>query len=408
MIADGTGGSERGAASRGAASAGSDGEIAGEDGSGRISIPEHINLDADQVLELFMALFNNPSIATNAMGSSGAAAAAARASGHSSGARVAAASSFEDRESEPMQRVYSIDTDSSQNSVAASPEQHPYGNTPLKEGFDGGSGDSDGDGAHDVAATGSAMRMDIQGEDAGSAGDGIAAYSSNGSDVMPNNTSFSYPENRAKRTKTPPLHPSTSAITASSSNHPLEQRQQQQQAQLDGDRKDSRDSTISLDLANNQLIVVSHPGTAVAGASVGTSSGANMGNIGADNHTPQSPNGGASQLAKALQKLRQVDIILEQLSVFWANTEVVLDLLTQKGQHVEQFIAFSAKPRLMARFKERMEEYKRFWEGIQSTCANYITGVSQNANYCESKQPMYAFLEKPDGTLMSSFSAGST
>ena len=50
-----------------------------------------------------------------------------------------------------------------------------------------------------------------------------------------------------------------------------------------------------------------------------------------------------------------MDEILEELSVFWANTEVVLDLLTKKGQHVEQFIGFASKPRLMARFRERME-----------------------------------------------------
>lgn len=45
----------------------------------------------------------------------------------------------------------------------------------------------------------------------------------------------------------------------------------------------------------------------------------------------------------------QVDLILEQLGVFWANTEVVLELLTKKGQHVEHFIGFANKPRLMQR-----------------------------------------------------------
>jgi hypothetical protein len=84
-----------------------------------------------------------------------------------------------------------------------------------------------------------------------------------------------------------------------------------------------------------------------------------------------------------------VDEILEQLSVFWANTEVVLDLLTKKGQHVEQFIGFASKPRLMARFRERMEEYKRFWENVSMMCSNYIAGV-QTTN---DTQRMYGFLE---------------
>lgn len=83
-------------------------------------------------------------------------------------------------------------------------------------------------------------------------------------------------------------------------------------------------------------------------------------------------------------------MILEQLGLFWSNTEVVLDLLTKKGQHVEQFIGFSSKPRLLARFKERMEEYKRFWEGIQMMASNYLTGV-QNPN---DRQKMYEFLDK--------------
>jgi len=82
---------------------------------------------------------------------------------------------------------------------------------------------------------------------------------------------------------------------------------------------------------------------------------------------------------------------LEQLGIFWANTEVVLDLLTKKGQHVEQFIGFSSKPRLMARFQERMEEYKRFWENIRMMSANYVAGIQSNN---EGGQRMYGFLEK--------------
>lgn len=101
----------------------------------------------------------------------------------------------------------------------------------------------------------------------------------------------------------------------------------------------------------------------------------------------------ASRLAEALHKLRQVDMILEQLSVFWANTEVVLDMLTKKGQHVERLIGFSQKPRLMARFHERMHEYTRFWEGVSTLCKNYASGVSQGQG---SPQSNYSFLDSED------------
>jgi len=100
----------------------------------------------------------------------------------------------------------------------------------------------------------------------------------------------------------------------------------------------------------------------------------------------------ASHLVDALHKLRQVDMILEQLSVFWANTEVVLDVLTKKGQHVEQFIGFANKPRLMARFRERMEEYKRFWEGMKVMCSNYVSGINQSNQ--GSKDKLYEFLKE--------------
>lgn len=85
------------------------------------------------------------------------------------------------------------------------------------------------------------------------------------------------------------------------------------------------------------------------------------------------------ELQNALQMLRQVDIILEQLSVFWANTEVVLDILTKKGQHTEHFISFAHKPKLLARFMDRVVDYRNFWEGIKTMCQSYLVGVQEPA-----------------------------
>lgn len=84
----------------------------------------------------------------------------------------------------------------------------------------------------------------------------------------------------------------------------------------------------------------------------------------------------ASRLHDALRQLHQIDTILEQLSAFWANTELVLDVLTKKGQVVEQLIEFSQNPKLMTRFLERMEEYKQFWEKVQELCKSYIIGAN--------------------------------
>lgn len=94
--------------------------------------------------------------------------------------------------------------------------------------------------------------------------------------------------------------------------------------------------------------------------------------------SPPSPVAAANKLIGALSKLRQVDVILDQLGYFWARTELVLDAITKKGQHVEQFVGYAKNPRLLARFKERIEEYKRFWEGISIMCSNYVSGVEMS------------------------------
>ena len=88
-----------------------------------------------------------------------------------------------------------------------------------------------------------------------------------------------------------------------------------------------------------------------------------------------SPKHAASRLMDVLDKLRDVDLILGKLGIFWANTEVLLDVLTRKSQHAEQFISFAHKPRLLARFQERMQEYRIFWENVRTMCHNYISGM---------------------------------
>ena len=100
---------------------------------------------------------------------------------------------------------------------------------------------------------------------------------------------------------------------------------------------------------------------------------------------PSSP--AASHLVEALHKLHEVDNILEKLTYFWAQTEIRLDILTKKGQHVEQFIGFASKPRLLARFKERLEEYKRFWEDVETMSSSFILGIQPSAG-------LYTFLEE--------------
>ena len=77
-----------------------------------------------------------------------------------------------------------------------------------------------------------------------------------------------------------------------------------------------------------------------------------------------------------------MDIILENLGAFWGFTEVQLDALAKKGQLAEQYVAYGNssldKPKLYARFMERITEYKSFWIGVQKMCATYMTGNMKN------------------------------
>jgi hypothetical protein len=54
----------------------------------------------------------------------------------------------------------------------------------------------------------------------------------------------------------------------------------------------------------------------------------------------------------------QVDDILTQLSIFWSNTDVILDALTKKGQHIESFVPHTRNPNIVTRFRELLIEYR--------------------------------------------------
>ncbi|CAM9293619.1 unnamed protein product [Discosporangium mesarthrocarpum] len=86
-------------------------------------------------------------------------------------------------------------------------------------------------------------------------------------------------------------------------------------------------------------------------------------------------------IQRALQMLHEVDGVLEQLALFWANSEVIFQVLLRKGDLVEKFVKFANKPRLLQRFQERMADYKQFWEGVQVLCNKYVCGQIKCGQY---------------------------
>jgi len=77
-------------------------------------------------------------------------------------------------------------------------------------------------------------------------------------------------------------------------------------------------------------------------------------------------------VTKLLGDLYRIDQVLDHLATLWSNIEVVLDVLIVKADHVERFVKFSQKPKLMERFHLRLEEYRHFWVGIQKVCRHFL------------------------------------
>eukprot|EP00428_Durinskia_dybowskii_P078564 CAMPEP_0170361836 /NCGR_PEP_ID=MMETSP0117_2-20130122/4014_1 /TAXON_ID=400756 /ORGANISM="Durinskia baltica, Strain CSIRO CS-38" /LENGTH=931 /DNA_ID=CAMNT_0010616219 /DNA_START=249 /DNA_END=3044 /DNA_ORIENTATION=- len=318
-----------------------------------------VELDANHVMELFMSLF-------------GSSTGAAPGQGTAHGARTGGAA--RPPVNDPyFGRVYSIDSDS--NSVGSSTPDNMF----KKQGSnESGTG----------AAASKAINRHASSNTTGTGQSGTSLPSHDGTISLHREGS----RGSKRDNDSPQDHDNDNDRRERSSTlEPLDMHVDEE------DRKDSYDSTISFDTAPPRNREIAVP-TKFAPLMLGDGKG----HAADDADIPPSPgNGAAAKLAEALQKLRQVDEILEELSVFWANTEVVLDLLTKKGQHVEQFIGFASKPRLMARFRERMEEYKRFWENVSIMCSNYIAGV-QTTN---DTQRMYGFLESEMTASVSTMSS---
>lgn len=142
-----------------------------------------------------------------------------------------------------------------------------------------------------------------------------------------------------------------------------------------------------------QLVIPPAGNTSFEDGTVGTAGAGTAGSSGAASPVAAA----ANRLADALENLKQVDKILDQLEFFWAKTELVLDALTKKGQHMEHFIVFAKNPRLMVRFKERLEEYKRFWKQIGLNCSKYLEGMQGSVGLggvgVGGEQDIYGFLE---------------
>mmetsp|Transcript_33293 Transcript_33293/g.43909 ORF Transcript_33293/g.43909 Transcript_33293/m.43909 type:complete len:816 (-) Transcript_33293:274-2721(-) len=101
-------------------------------------------------------------------------------------------------------------------------------------------------------------------------------------------------------------------------------------------------------------------------------------------------------VSKLLGDLYKIDQVMDHLASLWSNIEVVLDILLVKAEHVERFVKYAQKPKLFLRFRQRLGEYYKFWEGIQIVCGHFLGSSSNGStmpnNNSGSAANIYGFL----------------
>ncbi len=91
------------------------------------------------------------------------------------------------------------------------------------------------------------------------------------------------------------------------------------------------------------------------------------------------------ELTKALQILQKIDMLLKNHTHFWTQMEIAVDVLLQRGTHVESMTNFIRNPKLKTRFQERLNEYGMMWNQVYTVIRTFERDK-------RNVRPMYAFL----------------
>jgi len=92
-------------------------------------------------------------------------------------------------------------------------------------------------------------------------------------------------------------------------------------------------------------------------------------------------------ISKALEKLCQIDGLLQRHAEFWSKMEVVVDVLMQRANHVESMVSYTQNPRLRGRFIQRVKEYESLWKGLVG-----LSNENSRARSISNSGAMYKFL----------------
>jgi serine/threonine protein kinase len=72
-----------------------------------------------------------------------------------------------------------------------------------------------------------------------------------------------------------------------------------------------------------------------------------------------------------VQKLSEVDAILQEFTSFWTGMDNAMLGVYQKNQHVESMLNYTHNRKLRDRFFTRLDEYEKLWQEISQVCRVY-------------------------------------
>ena len=85
-------------------------------------------------------------------------------------------------------------------------------------------------------------------------------------------------------------------------------------------------------------------------------------------------------LNQCVSKLGEVDLILNEFTIFWGKMENAMTSIIQKNTHVESMLNFTHNQKLRDRFFLRLDEYASLWREIGAVCGTYVLNEKEVAD----------------------------
>jgi len=103
-------------------------------------------------------------------------------------------------------------------------------------------------------------------------------------------------------------------------------------------------------------------------------------NDGSNDDGQNNHNRALQTLNQCVNKLGEVDLILNEFTIFWGKMENAMTSIIQKNTHVESMLNFTHNQKLRDRFFLRLDEYAILWREIGAVCNTYVLNEKEVAD----------------------------